>query len=68
MTEHAAPTGHELTDSELAVLHALDRQAARHIVLLLTSVFIVGVALYSFIAWVVATSTSYWVPGIPAGV
>jgi hypothetical protein len=67
MTEHVASTGHELTGSELAVLHALDRQAARHIVLLLTSIFLIGVALYSFIAWVVATSTSYWVPGIPAG-
>ncbi len=67
MTEHVTSTGHELTDSELATLHTLDRQAARHIVLLLTSVFLVGVALYSFIAWVVATSTSYWIPGIPAG-
>jgi hypothetical protein len=67
MTEHTAPTGHELTDAELAVLHALDRQAARHIVLLLTSIFIIGVVLYSFIAWVVGTSTSYWVPGIPPG-
>jgi hypothetical protein len=44
-----------------AMLQANDRQAARNIVGLFTSVFIVGVIGYLFIAWWVGTATDYWI-------
>jgi len=45
----AAPT--PLTPSEVEELHAVDRKAGATIVVLLVSIFTIGVILYSIVAW-----------------
>jgi hypothetical protein len=60
-SDHGHPTPTAAKPLDWPTLQLMDRQAARNIVCLLTGVFLVGVIMYFFIAWTVASSTDYWV-------
>jgi hypothetical protein len=56
MESHApAPSTAAFSDQEWAQLRAEDYAAAAAIVILMVSIFSVGVVLYSIVAWVVAS-------------
>jgi hypothetical protein len=58
-TDHSAPAaaaGHALfSAAELESLHSADRQAAMHVVMLMTGIFLTGVVLYLSICFIVAS-------------
>ena len=49
-----SPTGGPFTEVELAAMHAQDVAAARAVVVLMCSIFLIGVILYTIVAWTVA--------------
>ena len=51
MDTHGAPAGALFSDQELAQLHTDDFKAASAIVILMVSIFSVGVVLYTIVAW-----------------
>jgi hypothetical protein len=53
-----SPAPNPFTPAETAIFHADDRVAARNIVLLMLSIFVIGVALYGVVDYVVGHSPS----------
>jgi hypothetical protein len=56
MTEsHGHAAANPFTDGDIQHLHAEDLAAARAVVCLMVGIFVVGVVLYSIVAWAVAS-------------
>ncbi|MGE3805832.1 MAG: hypothetical protein AB7K24_14245 [Gemmataceae bacterium] len=52
---HAAAVGSPFSETQLEEMHASDRVAARNIVLLLFAIFMMGVGIYAYVAYTVAS-------------
>lgn len=50
-----SPTAGPFTEVELAAMHAQDVAAGRAVVVLMCSIFLIGVFIYTIVAWTVSS-------------